>query len=306
MLFADAHTLMLTTSQTRPWKPTVSVLMPVFNTHPTILKESIESVLTQSFRDFEFLIFNDGSTDPQVEHVVKSFNDPRIRYFCSKENMGISGARNQLLAEAQGDFLAIMDHDDLALPSRLEKQVEFLKNHADIGVCGAQVERFPKKKILHFPKSDAEIREEMFFSCPLQHSVVMLRKSALGDIRYEADFSPAEDYALFACLFGRTKFANLPDVLLRYRLFNANTTHSRKRLMSANAARVRERLRTEFPARWDTVRRLYAKNYRFELFSFIPLLTVRRELTKFRFYLFGKIFFLTIRMTHTKLKERNR
>ena len=101
--------------------PKVSVLMPVYNTQSEHLHEAIDSILAQTFRDFEFLILNDCSTDPQVEEVVKSYSDPRIVYAVNERNLGISGARNRLLDMAQGEYLVVMDHDDISLPERFEK-----------------------------------------------------------------------------------------------------------------------------------------------------------------------------------------
>lgn len=288
--------------------PKISVLMPVFDTPEDVLRAAVESILSQTFGNYEFLILDNGSRAAQVGEVLRGYaeKDSRIRLLRAPANLGISGGRNLLLEEARGEYLAVMDHDDIALPTRLEKQAAFLDAHPEVGVCGAQVQRFPAEKTLRFPETHEEIEAEMFFGCPLRHPAVMLRRSALDGVRYEAEFSPAEDYALFARLTGKTKFANLPDVLLRYRDNGGNTTAARKRLMQANAARVRERLRAEQPALWETIRGLYARLYRFELFSCIPLLTVRRELTKIRFYLFGKIFFLTIRFDKHKLKEAHR
>ena len=101
--------------------PRVSVLMPVYNTKPEQLREAMDSILAQTFGDFEFLILNDRSTDPQVEEVVKSYSDPRIVYAVNERNLGISGARNRLLDMAQGEYLVVMDHDDISLPERFEK-----------------------------------------------------------------------------------------------------------------------------------------------------------------------------------------
>ncbi|WP_418765953.1 glycosyltransferase family 2 protein, partial [Mailhella sp.] len=120
--------------------PRISVLMPVYNTRPEHLREAMDSILSQTFTDFEFLILNDCSTDPQVETVVKSYTDPRIVYAVNERNLGISGARNRLLDMAQGEYLAVMDHDDIALPTRFEKQVAFLDAHPEIGIVGSRVD----------------------------------------------------------------------------------------------------------------------------------------------------------------------
>ena len=106
--------------------PKVSVLFPVYNTNETFLRAAIESVLAQTFTDFEFIIVNDASSDPNVEKTVKSYTDERIRYYANEHNLGISLTRNKLLDLAVGEYLAIMDHDDVSLPTRFEKQVDFV------------------------------------------------------------------------------------------------------------------------------------------------------------------------------------
>ena len=103
--------------------PRVSVLLPVYNTRPEHLREAIDSILAQTFADFELLILNDCSTNADVEEVVKSYTDPRIVYAVNERNLGISPSRNRLLDMAQGEYLAVMDHDDISLPERFEKQV---------------------------------------------------------------------------------------------------------------------------------------------------------------------------------------
>ena len=119
--------------------PRVSVLLPVYNTRPEHLREAIDSILAQTFADFELLILNDCSTNTDVEEVVKSYTDPRIVYAVNERNLGISPSRNRLLDMAQGEYLAVMDHDDISLPERFEKQVAFLDAHPDVGIVGCQV-----------------------------------------------------------------------------------------------------------------------------------------------------------------------
>ena len=123
--------------------PRVSVLMPVYNTHPEHLREAMDSILAQTFTDFEFLILNDCSTDSGVEEVVKSYHDPRIIYAVNDHNLGISGSRNRLIDMARGEYLAVMDHDDFSFPDRLEKEAAFLDTHPDVGIVGSLVESMP-------------------------------------------------------------------------------------------------------------------------------------------------------------------
>ena len=124
----------------------ISVLLPVYNTKEAYLRETIESILHQTFKDFELIIVNDASTDSNVEKVVKSYKDRRIRYFKNPVNLGISQTRNRLIELAKGKYLAVMDHDDIALPKRLAEEVAFLDKHSEVGVVGTWYENFPKRK----------------------------------------------------------------------------------------------------------------------------------------------------------------
>ena len=118
--------------------PKISVLTPLYNTEPDQLKEMIESVLAQSFSDFEFLLLNDSPDNTELESLVKGFSDPRIRFFSNEENLGISESRNKLLGLASGDYIAILDHDDICYPTRLEKEAAYLDSHPDVGAVSVK------------------------------------------------------------------------------------------------------------------------------------------------------------------------
>ena len=132
-------------------KPKVSVLMPVYNTKEEYLREAIESILNQTFRDFEFLIIDDGSTNG-AQAVIKSYQDERIRFVQNETNLGIFKTRNKLCAMARGEYVATFDSDDISLPTRLEKEVAYLDEHPDVSVVGAWYERFPEYFEARFPK----------------------------------------------------------------------------------------------------------------------------------------------------------
>ena len=123
----------------------VSVLMPVYRTNEEYLREAISSILAQTYSDFEFLILDDCPEDDR-ELIVKSYKDRRIKYLRNETNMGISESRNKLVDMARGEYLAVMDHDDVSLPERLEKQVNYLDAHPDVGVVGCWTDVFPDKK----------------------------------------------------------------------------------------------------------------------------------------------------------------
>ena len=113
--------------------PKISALLPIYNTQEEHLKECINSILNQTFKDFELIILNDGSTN-NVEEIIKQYNDSRIRYYKNEINEGITKVRNKLLNFASGEYIAIVDHDDISLPKRFEKEYNFLQKHPKISI----------------------------------------------------------------------------------------------------------------------------------------------------------------------------
>ena len=257
----------------------VSVLMPVYNTDEKFLRRAIESILEQTYHDFEFLIMNDCSSDPRVEDVVLSYEDKRIRYIKNSNNLGISGARNKLIELARGEYLAVMDHDDVSLPERLQKEADYLDEHPEIGVVGCAVRYIGTSKFRRLPEDDNELREALVFYSPFCHPATMIRKSVLqkNKIVYEAAFSPAEDYALWSRLMGVTKFANLPEVLFEYRDYAGNTTHSQKGKMQAATRRIQQNIRQTYPELWKAAKENADWIKRIKLFGFLPFLTIRKK-----------------------------
>ena len=207
--------------------PKVTVLMPVYNTKEEYLRETIDSILGQTFTDFEFLIINDASTDKRVREVVLSYDDDRIVYVENEKNLGISESSNKGITLAKGEYIARQDHDDVSLPKRLEKEVCYLDEHPDVGVCSCWFEMFPKKKITKYPHKNNDIKEMLFLSGdPISHSASMIRKSVLteNNVFYKDEYRYAEDYALWVDLADKTNFYSLPEILLKYRWFGENAS----------------------------------------------------------------------------------
>lgn len=275
--------------------PKVSVLMPIYKTPEFFLKEAIESILNQTFKDFEFLILDDCPEDTICEKVVSSFTDNRIQYFRNIKNLGISETRNRLLSLAKGEYIAVMDHDDISLPERFEKQVNFLDAHPDIGVVGCQAEHFPKIKRTHDPLTDEDIKKRMFFHCCLTHPATMIRKNVLSDAPYQKKFTPAEDYALWADLAIKTNFANLPEVLFRYRKFGGNFSITQRNTMKQKATIIRTQLRHNLPVLWEATQAQTTYHWKIRLFGFIPFIKIVKEQTKTHIYIFGFIPLVYIR-----------
>ena len=267
----------------------VSVLMPVYKTNEAYLREAIESTLKQTFTDFEFLIVDDCPSDTR-ESIVKSYNDPRIIYSINAQNMGITGVRNKMIDMAQGEYLAIMDHDDVSLPERFQKQVEILDAHPN----------FSKN-----PTNDEDIRLALMRVCAITHPSAMIRKSVLTDnnIRYEEEFSPSEDYALWCRLIPYTKFYNIKDPLFLYRDHAQNTSHAQQGKMRSATLAIQAIVQTQNPALYQEFLFKATHLSKFKLFNLIPFLTVKKQAQKTRVYLFGCLPLLSWKST-SKLQEK--
>ncbi|RMF48329.1 MAG: glycosyltransferase [Deltaproteobacteria bacterium] len=200
--------------------PRVSVLMPCFNARPW-LEEAVASVLGQSFDDFELLVVDDGSTDGSQD-VVESFSDPRVRLIRHPKNLGIVAALNNGLEACKGDYVARMDADDICLPHRLARQVAFMDAHHEVVACGSWQESFGNgsARVWKSPQGHGEILSTLVFESCLYHPTMMIRRNVFSDqgIRYDERYRHAEDYELWSRLHDAGAFANLGEVLLRYRL----------------------------------------------------------------------------------------
>ncbi|MBE6449336.1 MAG: glycosyltransferase family 2 protein [Alphaproteobacteria bacterium] len=213
-------------------KPLISVLMPVYRTDRAHLHQAIDSILNQTVKDFEFLIMDDCPTDRR-EDVVLSYNDNRIKYIKNPENLGIAKARNLLIDMAQGDFLAVMDHDDIAYPNRFEKQLAYMQEHLDTGICGSACRRFgdlKKKGIVSHSTNSDEIASGLFFKCMIHHPSAFIRAEVLkkNKIYYSDKYVSSNDRRLYLDIMSVSKLANLPDVLMDYRM-HANMTSKQAR-----------------------------------------------------------------------------
>ena len=199
-------------------KPPVSVVMAAHNEEAHIA-EAIDSVLAQTFGDFELIVVNAGSTDSTAE-IVRSFKDERIVFIDNRENQKLRAALNAGLEIARGKYIARADADDINVPQRLEMQVAFLEEHDEIGVLGGAYLLHPpqKKCARRFPKTHDECMRKLMHTPCVAHPTVMMRASALGNCRYNGDYILAEDFRLWVDLAKRgVRFANLPQVLVQYR-----------------------------------------------------------------------------------------
>lgn len=206
--------------------PKVSVIMPAYNAEKYI-KEAMESILNQSFRDFEFIVLNDCSRD-HTEAIIQSFPDSRIVYVKNDQNLGVAGTLNRGLALAKGEYIARMDADDISLPDRLEKQVQYLNAHPKVAVLGTNVELFDENGVISTGWSStdpAQMKVDLLFSCGLAHPSVMMRRNVIQELGgYDLAFEGLEDYQLWCRVAKHYDVTTLPDLLFRYRIHSAQVT----------------------------------------------------------------------------------
>ena len=214
-------------------KPIVSVVMPVLNPHPVYFRQAIESVLNQTFEDWELVIVEDPSPRPAVE-ILKDYPDPRIRHFVNPQRTSLVKQRNRALHEAKAELIACQDADDISEPERLEKQVKFMENHPEVAVLGTWLRVIDEDGqtlgFRRYPCDHDDIVRAMPVYNPIgQPSVMFRREVALkhGGYRYEK-FPAVEDYDLW-CRMAKNgmKFANLPEPLVRYRVHRGGMKSSK-------------------------------------------------------------------------------
>lgn len=202
--------------------PRVSVVMAVYNA-AKYLHESVESVLAQTFRDLELIIVDDASTDASAK-ILEAFEDPRIRVITHARNQGPAASRNDGIAAAQGEFVAIMDADDISAPSRLEVQVGFLDSHSDVGLVGCAVydnidDRGSTLYTSYLPEDNDTIRQTLVEKWCFLHPSIMFRREVCERVGgYRSDFALAEDHDFILRVLDQYKAQNLPIKLVRYRI----------------------------------------------------------------------------------------
>lgn len=208
--------------------PIISVVLPVFNGE-RFIGEAVQSILDQTFTNFELIAIDDGSTD-QTLVILERFRllDSRVR-LVSRENRGLVETLNEGVALAKGAWVARMDADDIAHPNRFERQLHWL-GKTDADICGAWVKYFGTSdhRILKHPESNEAIKAELLFGSPFAHPTVMVKTELLSSLQYRKHWESCEDYDLWeraAC--AGWKMTNVPEVLLYYRLHNAQISTSK-------------------------------------------------------------------------------
>lgn len=224
-------------------RPMVSVLMPAFNVERYI-ESSINSVLSQTFKDFELIVLDDGSTDATAS-IISAYDDPRIKKIFLPKNKGLVNARNTLVELAKGEFVAFLDADDIADSKRLDVQIEYMQSNR-LDLCGADhlvlFQKTGKLKRSKQRHSDADIRAMISVNSPLCNPSVMGRADIFKKMPYTPDNDYAEDYVMWVNLaLEGMKFGNVPKTLITYRVHDTQISQVENRALNNIFFKNRER-----------------------------------------------------------------
>jgi glycosyltransferase involved in cell wall biosynthesis len=224
--------------------PRITVLMPVYNAE-RFLKEAIHSILNQTYRNFELLIIDDGSTDRSAE-IIRSYTDPRIRFVQNEKNLGISETLNRGIDLSSTDLIARMDADDISYPKRLQKQYEYMIVHSDCALLSTWCKEITEdKRFIRLERYKTRFYYyNLTFECWMYHPTIMFRKSMIEQVgKYSMPYS--EDYDLFWKVSTQFKISNLMEPLLDYRISSnsLNTVLKKKEYQIAGEQNVLRNIR---------------------------------------------------------------
>lgn len=227
-------------------KPLISVILPVFN-GARYLHQAVQSILDQSYPDFELIIINDGSTD-QTKTILNSFTDSRIKVITNPNNQGIVNSLNQGIKMAVGQYIARMDADDISARDRFKKQREFLEHNSEYILVGSFTEVIDHiGKMLYSieqPTRDQAIKSTLKRGSCIAHGSMMVRKhaiEAIGGYSTDSAVAHAEDYDLLVRLTGQGKFSNLPEYLYQYREHQASISAREMQTQIASTTTIADR-----------------------------------------------------------------
>ncbi|HVY76294.1 MAG TPA: glycosyltransferase [Puia sp.] len=211
----------------------VSIVMPVYNGEK-YLKEAIDSVLSQTYSNIELLVIDDGSSDASAA-IVSNYPDDRVKLIRNEVNSGIVFSRNRGLELAEGEYIATLDADDIALPDRIERQVSFLDTHPEYGLCGTYFRTVDKDgklmREVRFPTESEDINSYLVLGNCFCASTVMIRANLGKKLRYRESFDIVEDYDLWYRVSKEAKVANLPFCGTYYRVHSGNISTARQQIM---------------------------------------------------------------------------
>ena len=234
---------MQTTPSEKVLSPAISVLLPVYNAVKYV-GIAIESVLNQSFKDFELIICEDRSTDMTwqiIELYVKK--DRRIKLFRNEKNLGIAENRNKLISLASGNYIVWQDADDVSMPYRLELQYQFMEQNPDVGIVGGWLQFFNEngeQSIRKYASDDVSLRSKIFQYSPVAQPAAMIRKKSLDESgMYDLRYPLAEDLDMSFRIGMKYKFANIQRVLIKYRENTTSATFTKLKTIELNTLDIR-------------------------------------------------------------------
>ena len=214
----------------------VSVVMPVYNTPDEVLKEAVESILNQTYKDFELLIINNGSCS-DITTVIDKYSDSRIKYYEIKENHGVAAARNLGIEKMSGEYYAVMDSDDIASPDRLEKQVQIFEAEPDVLLCASLFKRFPEEVVVKAPLKPGLL--DFLKRDFLGHSTVMIRIGNKKEFLYQEEYEVCDDIELYSRLIMKGRFYVIPEALVNYRFEGKGISIKKSNKVSECAKKIK-------------------------------------------------------------------
>lgn len=219
--------------------PFVSVVLPAYNAGPYIA-EAIQSILNQTYTNFELIVVNDCSTDNTEEQIL-AITDARIQYIKNAQNSGLIYNLNLGFSLAKGKYIVRMDADDISLPTRIATQVAFMEVNPAIGICGTWFQSFgSQNQVAKYEVENDAIKLRMLYQCHFCHPTVIIRKSIIDEhiLTYDKAFIHAEDYELWGRMAFFTVFGNVGEVLLKYRVHGENVSQKHNTVQVENSHKV--------------------------------------------------------------------
>jgi len=240
--------------------PLVSVVMPAYNAEKYI-SEAIESILNQSFKDFEFIIVNDASTDG-TSSIIKKYAelDNRIIILNNEKNLNIAKSRNKGVEKATGKYIVTMDSDDRALPNRLQEQYDYLNLHKDVSISIGNINVMDENGVFQYtreyPKEDMELRSKVYKFNPFPNPTIMCRREVYEKVgKYDNQYVPIDDFDFWLRAGVYFKFGNCDKIVLNYRIAKKSASHSK----------IRRTEKITFKLRWKA----FKLGYKFTLGDFV-------------------------------------
>lgn len=223
--------------------PKVTVITPVYNA-ASYIKESIDSILHQTYTQFEYIIIDNASTDQSWVEIQSYIDeDPRVVAVRNEKNLGIAGNRNKALTLAKGEFIVWQDADDISLPTRIERQLGYMKKHPEVGIAGGFLQFFNEhgdQGIRKYFERDYDLRKRIFMYSPVAQPAAIIRRECFSNIGvYDTKLGPADDIEMSFRIGTKYKFANLQEVVLRYRVHEQSATFSSLKNIELGTIKVR-------------------------------------------------------------------